>query len=87
MVDVILRYDTGLDRHYGLIDLAVEYDIFNKVSTRIELPDGTKKFAKEILRDPDRYFTKEILDKIDVACQKEFLYGTAQKEMTDVGEG
>ena len=87
MVDVILRYDTGLDRYYGLIDLAVEHEIFNKVSTRIELPDGTKKFAKEILKDPERYFTKDILDKIDEACQKEFLYGSAMKENEDVGEG
>ena len=29
MVDVRLTYDKGLDRHYGLIDLAVKYDIFN----------------------------------------------------------
>ena len=86
MVDVILRYDTGLDRYYGLIDLAVDHKIFNKVSTRIELPCGTKKYAKEILKDPERYFTKEILDKIDEACQKEFLYGSAMKENEDVGE-
>ena len=51
MVDVILRYDTGLDRHYGLIDLAVKYDIFKKVSTRIELPDGTKVFGKNIMEN------------------------------------
>ena len=39
MVDGRLTYDKGLDRHYGLIDLAVKYDIFKSVSTRIELPD------------------------------------------------
>ena len=87
MVDVILRYETGLDRYYGLIDLAVEHEIFNKVSTRIELPCGTKKYAKEILKDPERYFTKEILDKIDDACQKEFLYGSAMKEDENVDSG
>ena len=72
MVDVILRYDTGLDRHYGLIDLAVKYDIFKKVSTRIELPDGTKVFGKTIMENPDKYFTKEVLDKLDVVAEKEF---------------
>ena len=88
MVDVILRYDTGLDRHYGLIDLAVKYDIFKKVSTRIELPDGTKVFGKTIMENPDKYFTKEVLDKLDVVAEKEFLYGTSQSEevIENVGE-
>ena len=40
MVDVRLRYDTGLDKYYGLLDLATKYGIFKQVSTRIELPDG-----------------------------------------------
>ena len=79
MVDVLLRYDTGLNRYYGLIDLAVQYDIFKKVSTRIELPDGTKTFAKTITENPEKYFTKEILDRIDEVAQKEFLYGTSQQ--------
>ena len=39
MVDTRLRYETGLDRHYGLLDLALKHDIFKQVSTRIELPD------------------------------------------------
>ena len=86
MVDVLLRYDTGLDRYYGLIDVAVNHGIFKKVSTRIELPDGSKQYAKTIMENPDKYFTKDILDQIDEACQKEFLYGSAMKEVEDVGE-
>lgn len=86
MVDVILRYDTGLDRHYGLIDLAVEHEIFKKVSNKIELPDGNKHFASHIIKNADKIFTKDLLDKINEACQKEFLYGTSQKETSDVGK-
>jgi len=86
MVDVLLRYDTGLDRYYGLIDVAVDHGIFKKVSTRIELPDGSKQYAKTIMENPDKYFTKDILDQIDEACQKEFLYGSAMKEVEDVGD-
>ena len=41
-VDVKLTYREGLDRHYGLLDLAEEAGIFKKVSTRFETPDGTK---------------------------------------------
>ena len=36
MVDTRLRYETGLDRHYGLLDLALKHGIFKQVSTRIE---------------------------------------------------
>ena len=76
IVDVRLTYDKGLDRYYGLLDLALKYNIFKQVSTRIELPDGSKAFGKTINNDPAKYFTKDILKKIDeVACKKEFKYG------------
>jgi len=75
MVDVLLTYDKGLDRYYGLLDLAVKYGIFKAVSTRIELPDGTKTFGKTINNDPETYFTEEVMAKLDEAAQKEFLYG------------
>ena len=76
LVDVRLTYDKGLDRYYGLLDLALKHNIFKQVSTRIELPDGSKAFGKTINNDPAKYFTKDILKKIDeVACKKEFKYG------------
>ena len=75
MVDVRLRYDTGLDKYYGLLDLCTKYGIFKQVSTRIELPDGTKQYAKSIYNEPEKYFTDDILKKIDEAAQKEYSYG------------
>ena len=75
MVDVRLRYDTGLDKYYGLLDLATKYGIFKQVSTRIELPDGTKQYAKSIYSDPEKYFTDDILKQIDEAAHKEYSYG------------
>ena len=75
MVDVRLTYDKGLDRHYGLIDLAVKYDIFKSVSTRIELPDGSKQYGKTIMNDPEKYFTQDVMKQLDEAATKEFKYG------------
>jgi RecA/RadA recombinase len=75
MVDTRLRYDTGLDRHYGLLDLAVKHGIFKQVSTRIELPDGSKQYAKTIQNEPEKYFTDEIMKQLDEAAKKEFSYG------------
>ena len=75
VVDVRLTYDKGLDRYYGLLDLALKHNIFKQVSTRIELPDGSKTFGKTINNDPTKYFTKEILEQLDGVCSKEFKYG------------
>ena len=75
MVDVRLTYDKGLDKYYGLLELAEKYDIFKKVSTRYEMPDGSKQYGKSILNDPEKYFTKDIMDKIEIAADKEFRYG------------
>ena len=75
VVDVMLTYKKGLDRHYGLLDLAIKYGIFKKSSTRVELPGGTTQFAKTINNNPEKYFTKEVLDKLNEAAKQEFLYG------------
>ena len=75
MVDVRLSYEKGLDKYYGLIDLAVKYGIFKQVSTRIELPDGKTQFGKTIMNDPETYFTEEVLNQLDDAANKEYKYG------------
>jgi len=74
-IDVRLTYKSGLDRYYGLLEIAEEEGIFKKVSTRYELPDGTKVFGKSINDEPEKYFTKEILKQIDEATKRKFLYG------------
>ena len=74
-VEVKITYDKGLDRYYGLLDIAEKYNIIKKVSTRYELPDGTKVFGKSINDQPEKYWTKELLAMIDEVCKKEFLYG------------
>jgi hypothetical protein len=75
MVDVRLHYIKGLDRYYGLLDLALDAGIFKSVSTRVELPDGTKTFGKTINNDPEKYFTSEIMEQLDEFAKKKFCYG------------
>jgi len=75
MVDVRLSYEKGLDRYYGLLDLALKHGIFKQVSTRIELPDGTKQYAKTINNEPQKYFTEDIMKQLNEASEKEFSYG------------
>ena len=78
MVDVRLRYETGLDKYYGLLDLAVKHGIFKQVSTRIELADGTKQYAKSIYNEPEKYFTDDVMSQLDEAAKREYSYGNPE---------
>jgi RecA/RadA recombinase len=75
MVDVLLRYDTGLNKYYGLLPIAEKYGIFKKVSTRYEMPDGTKAFEKNINDNPEKYYTDDVMQQLEKAVTKEFMYG------------
>lgn len=74
-VEVLLSYSKGLDKYYGLLEIAEKYNIFTKVSTRYELPDGKKVFGKDIRTNPEDYFTPVIMEQLEQAVQKEFSYG------------
>ena len=77
VMEMMLDYQTGLDRYYGLLYLAEKYDIFKKVSTRYETPAG-KVYEKTIMKDPEKYFTKDILVQLEDAAKKEFFYGSSK---------
>ena len=81
MVDVRLSYDKGLDRYYGLLELAIKYGIFKQVSTRIELPDGKTQFGKTIINNPEDYFTEEVMKQLNESAEKEFKYGNIHSEV------
>jgi len=85
-VEVKLSYEKGLDRYYGLLDLAEKYGIIKKVSTRYELPDGAKVFGKEINNNPEKYFTEEIMAQLEEVAHKEFSYGVQGSDSEEEGE-
>ena len=75
-VEVRLFYDErGLDKYYGLLDLAEKYEIFKKVGTRYDVGDGTTQFGKTIMDNPEKYFTPEVLQALDEVAKEEFSYG------------
>jgi len=78
-IDVRLTYKQGLDRYYGLLELGEEAGVFKKVSTRYELSDGTKVFGKSINTEPEKYFTDEVLTKIDEYTKRKFSYGSDEE--------
>lgn len=86
IIDTAINYETGLNRWHGLLEIAIEADIWKKSGTRIEIDTGDLVFAKAIMNDVDKYFTSDILSKIDSYCKQKFLYGNAQKEENLDGE-
>jgi RecA/RadA recombinase len=74
-VDTLLRFDSGLDRYYGLLDIAEEAGIFKKLSTQYELPDGSKHYESVIEKDGARYFTPDILQRIEEYTLKHWVLG------------
>ena len=77
-VEVLLDYQHGLNKYYGLLEIAEKHGIIKKVSTQYEFPGGKKAFEKAIYADPEKYFTPEIMTKLEEAVKKEFKYGTSQ---------
>ena len=74
-IETRLFYDErGLDKYYGLLELGEKYGIFERKGNRIVVGDSSV-YPSAILKDPDKYFTKEIMSKIDEAAAKEFRYG------------
>ena len=74
-VTVRLFYDDrGLDKYYGLLDLGEIGGLWKNVAGRYEM-DGKKVYAKEIYKNPEKYFTAEVMQALDEIAQKEFSYG------------
>ena len=74
-VQIRLYYDErGLDRYYGLLDLAEKHGVLKRVANRFEV-DGKKVYASEIYKNPEKYFTPELMQALDEVALKEFTYG------------
>jgi len=81
-IQCLLTYDKGLDRYYGLVDLALNAKVWGKIGNRIDI-DGTKLYEKAIYKEPKKYFTAVVLDKIEEYVRREFTYGTFEPELDD----
>ena len=74
-VNIRLYFDErGLDRYYGLLELGELGGLWKNVAGRYEI-NGKKVYAKAIYKDPEEYFTEEVLQKLDAIAKEEFSYG------------
>ena len=75
-VTIRLYYDhRGLDRYYGLLELGEIGGLWKNVAGRYEI-DGKKVYAKQILKEPEKYFTPDVMEQLDEIAKTEFSYGT-----------
>jgi hypothetical protein len=49
--------------------------LWKNVAGRYEI-DGKKVYAKAIYKDPETYFTPEVMEKLDTIAKEEFSYGS-----------
>ena len=74
-VEIRLYYDErGLDKYYGLLELGERAGMWKNVAGRYEM-DGKKVYAKQILKEPEVYFTEEVMQQLNDAAKREFSYG------------
>ena len=74
-VEIRLYYDErGLDRYFGLLELGELGGLWKNVAGRYEI-DGKKVYAKAIYKEPEKYFTDEVMNKLNEISKQEFSYG------------
>lgn len=74
-IEARLYFDErGLEKHYGLLELGEEAGLWKNTAGRYEI-DGKKLYAKDVLKNPEKYFTPEILEKLDKQASQKFMYG------------
>ena len=75
LAEVLLTYDKGLDKYYGMIELAIDAGIFEKKGSRIQAGEKSV-YAKQILANPEEYFTPAIMEELDKFAIGRYSYGT-----------
>jgi len=76
IVETRLFFDErGLDKYYGLLELGQEHGVFERVGNRVKTEHGNV-YPSAIYKDPEKFFTKEILQALDECAKKEFCYGS-----------
>ena len=76
IVETRLFFDErGLDKYYGLLELGQQHGVFERVGNRVKTEHGNV-YPSAIYKEPEKFFTEEILQALDECAKKEFCYGS-----------
>ena len=45
--------------------------------------NGTQLYGKSIYADPEKYFTEDVMKKLDDAAEQEFMYGQVDSDVSE----
>ena len=76
LAEIRLYYDDrGLDKYYGLLELGEKHGVFTRKGNRVVVGESSV-YPSAMLADPEKYFTPDVMMKLDKAAEKEFTYGS-----------
>ena len=82
MIDVRLGYKSGIDRYYGLLEFGEKHGVFKRSGNRYDI-DGKQLYGKSIYDNPEKYFDKQVMNDLEEAAKKEFLYGEVDQDISE----
>ena len=89
LAEVLLTYDKGLDKYYGLTDVCIEMGQWEKAGSRIKVygdieADGKSVYAKQIMADPEAFFSARIMAMVDQYLERKYSYGTGSEMASEI---
>lgn len=79
--EMYLSFSSGLDRYYGLLDLAVGMGIVVQNGATYALADGTKLGYAKNWRNDEQLWEKTIIPGLESKMKAEWAYGSNNNEM------
>jgi RecA/RadA recombinase len=78
--EMYLSFANGLDRYYGLLDLAVGFGIIVQAGATYALEDGTKLGYYKVWRKDTKLWEETIIPKIEARIKQEWVYSNNEEE-------
>ena len=78
--EMYLSFDKGLNKIYGLLDLAVGLGAVNQTGATYQLPDGTKLGYYSKWKDNNELWDNTIIPVIEEKIKSEWKYGNSSKD-------
>jgi hypothetical protein len=81
--EIYLSFASGLDRYYGLVDLAVGVGAVVQTGATYQLEDGTKLGYYKNWRKDEKLWEETILPKLEERIKDEWSYSNKEEDAPD----
>ena len=61
-----------------MVELAIEAGLFEKKGSRIQVGEKSV-YAKQILAEPEKYFTEDVMVELEKHVKEKFSYGSGSE--------